>query len=369
MANQTTYGNVSYHTDPSTISSFLVSQLISFGVIAVIAVLGNALICWNELTRHPRKTSSYFIINLAISDLAAGVLSIPLDIVERLSGTWPFFPFMCHVVYPFQTVLMAVSVITLLCMSFERHRAVVTPFKCRPAGGFLVRVIIALWVISVLLVIPYTLVLKIKNGDCVEDWPSKDYVKIYTMSVFIALYLLPLTLITICYTSTCFFMFKEDNRWRSMIRYYGLSVRRVHQLSAKRHKRNVKIIKVFVAAVMAFALCQLPTHVIWLWHDFGSGSQWEHLSNVLPFCHMLTYLNSAIDPFIFGSIEAKNIRKKLGLLLKRSKRKKGSATKVLLPSEATIGNRKRQRTKVMLSGLKRSAATKKRHTVTLESIV
>lgn len=363
------YGNESNHTDPTVISFFLVSQLISFGVIAVIAVLGNALICWNEFTRHPRKTSSYFIINLAITDLATGVLSIPLDIVERLSGSWPFFPFMCHMVYPFQTVLMAVSVITLLCMSFERHRAVVTPFKCKPTGGFLVRVIIALWVISVLLVIPYTLVLKIKDEDCVEDWPSQDYVKIYTTSVFIALYLLPLTLITICYTRTCLFMCKEDNRWRSMIRYYDLSARRVNQLSATRHKSNVKIIKVFAAAVMAFALCELPTHVIWLWHDFGSGSQWEHLSNVLPFCHMLTYLNSAIDPFIFGSLEAKTIRKKLALLLKRSKQRQGSPTKALSPSEATKRNPKRQRTKVMLPGLRRSAATKKRRTVTQENIV
>ena len=141
-------------------SQLLSPQLVSFGVIMVITVVGNFLICWLELGRKPRKTSGYFIINLALSDIAVGLISIPLDIKERLSDGWPFFAFMCNVVYPLQTVLMAVSVITLLCMSVERYRAVITPFKSKPSGKLIVRVIGAIWAMSILLVTPYILVLK-----------------------------------------------------------------------------------------------------------------------------------------------------------------------------------------------------------------
>lgn len=340
MPNQTNNSGNHYEH----VSTFLVLQLVSFCVIAVVAVIGNALICWIELTRQPLKSSGYFIINLAISDLAVGLLSIPFDIVERLSGGWPFFPFMCNVVYPFQTLLMAVSVVTLLCMSLERYRAVLTPFKCKPTGRFIVRVILSVWFISILLVIPYTLVLKMKDGNCVEDWPSQDHVKIYTLSVFTVLYLLPLALITLCYTKICLSMHNEAVRWKSMIRYYGLSIRKVRQISNARHRQNIKIVKVFVAAVMAFALCQLPTHVIWLWHDFGTGSQWKYLTDVLPFCHILTYLNSAIDPFIFGSLEAKIISKKFRSLLKRSRRSKNGVNKPLLLS---VPKNKRDRKSVV----------------------
>jgi len=85
------------------------------------------------------------------------------------------------------------------------------------------------------------------------------------------------------------------------------------------------MIKTFVAAVMAFAICQLPNHVIWLWHDFGTGNQWKHLNDVLPFCHILTYLNSAIDPFIFGSRDVEILRQKVRAALRRSKRHQNGA--------------------------------------------
>ncbi|XP_078359699.1 neuropeptide FF receptor 2-like [Oculina patagonica] len=349
---------------------FLVPQLVSFGVIIPITVLGNLFICWIELKRKSRKSSGYFIINLAVSDLAVGFVSIPLDIAEQLSNGWPFFPFMCKVVYPLQTVLMAVSVITLLCMSVERYRAVVTPFKPKPSGRFIVRVIASVWTMSILLVTPYTLVLRMKDGNCVEDWPSQNHVKIYTASVFSLLYLLPLTLITICYTKIGLYLHKEAKRWKSMAKYYGNSVRQGRRISNARHRQNIKIVKAFVAAVMAFAICQLPTHVIWLWHDFGTGSKWKYLYDVLPFCHILTYLNSAIDPFIFGSLNARIFRKKVRSMLSGSKGKKlcrenGESGKAILRQEEENArkNSRAIRKKCLL------VRDKRRRTSTMESNV
>ena len=169
--------------------------------------------------------------------------------------------------------------------------------------------------------------LEIKEGDCVEDWPSQDYVKVYTVSVFLVLYLIPLTLITICYTKICIYLYQEARRWKTMTKYYGTSVRQVRRISKARHMQNIKIIKAFVAAVMAFAICQLPTHVIWLWNDLGSGGQWKYLYDVLPFCHILTYLNSAIDPFIFGSLDAKLLEEKMRTMLKCSNENKDKENK------------------------------------------
>ena len=309
--------------------------------------MGNLFICWIELKGKTRKSSGYFIINLALSDLAVGFVSIPLDITEQLSDGWPFFSFMCKVVYPLQTVLMAVSVITLLCMSVERYRAVVTPFKSKPSGRCIVKVIASVWAMSILLVTPYTLVLKMEADNCIEDWPSQNHVKIYTVSVFLLLYLLPLSLITICYTKIGLHLQKDVKTWKSMVKYYGNSVRQVRRISSARHRQNIKIIKAFVAAVMAFAICQLPTHVIWLWHDFGTGSKWKYLYDVLPFCHILTYLNSAIDPFIFGSLNARIVRKKfrsmfIGSGFKRKTRhqENGVSQKPILPKEEENARKK-----------------------------
>lgn len=314
MENTTKENIVNISTSPRSnfdVDPLLVAQLVSFAVIVPLNVLGNVLICWIELSRKVVRSSSLFILNLAISDLAVGLVSIPLDITEILSDQWPFYGFVCKLVYPFQTVLMAVSVITLLCMAIERYRAVVTPFKCKPTSRFIIKVIVVAWAMSFLLVTPYTLILKMENGKCVEDWPSRDHVRIYTVSVFSVLYLLPLTLITIFYTRIGLYVQTEAQRWKSMVRCYGTSIRQVREIAQSRHRQNTKLIAAFIAAVMVLAVCQLPTHVIWLWHDFDTKSEGEHLDVVMPFCHILTYLNSAIDPFIFGSLNAQLLRKKV----------------------------------------------------------
>ena len=68
---------------------------------------------------------------------------------------WPFGAFMCKVVWPFQTVLIAVSVGTLTCMAIERYRAILTTFKTMLSQNVVKIVICAVWCLSVALVAPY----------------------------------------------------------------------------------------------------------------------------------------------------------------------------------------------------------------------
>ena len=86
--------------------------------------------------KQPRNASEYLILNLAFTDLMTCAVGIPLDVAVILFQRWPFGAFMCKVVWPFQTVLIAVSVGTLTCMAIERYRAI---FCCScstlPGGG------------------------------------------------------------------------------------------------------------------------------------------------------------------------------------------------------------------------------------------
>lgn len=69
-------------------------------------------------------------------------------------------------------------------------------------------------------------------------------------------------------------------------------------------ERNYTVVKAFVISVLVFAICMLPTHVTWLWHDFGNGSENRYglFNKVATFSNILTYTNSLVNPFIFGSI-------------------------------------------------------------------
>ncbi|EDO46903.1 predicted protein, partial [Nematostella vectensis] len=275
-----------------------VLQLFCYIVIMTIGAVGNTLIFVAILARKKRKISEYFILNLATTDLAVSLISIPLDIVESLSGHWPFGEFLCKVVYPLQTTLMSVSVFTLLSMSLERHRAIMYPLKPRFHRTRALSVIAFIWLGSIGLVAPYSYVLSLKETFCTESWPGLKYVKAYTMTVFLVLYLVPLMVISAAYIHVGQKLYNDIEKLKTVL----ISAVNGKQILRTRLQRNVHIVKIFTAAVVAFAVCLLPTHVVWLWHDFGQGSRSNAFSTILVFANIMNYTNSCINPFIFGTL-------------------------------------------------------------------
>ena len=287
--------------------ALIILQLLFYFTIVVVGSVGNTLICLAILGREKRKTSEYFILNLAITDLATSVISIPLDIIERLAGYWPFGSFLCKVVYPLQTILMAVSVSTLLAMSLERHRAIMYPLKPRMKGRKPIIIILVIWLASTFLVFPYIFVLGLDDVFCVEHWPNTHYAKAYTISVFIVLYLCPLCGITIAYVRIGRKLYRDIKKIKVVVADSERGLIGKQVLRTRAH-RNVRIVKIFVTAVIAFGLCMLPNHIMWLWHDYGDGYRSKYFSNVLVFTNILVYVNSSINPFIFGTLQARCAR-------------------------------------------------------------
>ena len=111
------------------IGTLTIIQVAFYTVIAIIGTAANLVLCGALLRRKHRSTSEDFILNLAVTDVMTCAVGIPLDMAVILVQHWPFGAFMCKVVYPFQTALIAIRVATLTCMAIERYRAIMTPFK------------------------------------------------------------------------------------------------------------------------------------------------------------------------------------------------------------------------------------------------
>ena len=277
-----------------------VIQITCYSAIILIGTIGNLMLIINLALKRSRKTSQYFILNLAAVDLLTCTLSIPFDITLLVLGGWPFGRVMCWLVYPLQTVFMAVSVSTLLCMALERHRAILYPLKPRITGTVIKLVIFLVWAISVALVSPYAVALTIKDGECMENWPSNDprYPKAFTLCVFLILYLSPLCVITAAYARVGVRLRANSLKAELLV---GTN-RDKNRLSKSRTRRNIRIVKFFVLAVVAFAVCLLPFQVMWMWSDFGNGQKWKHFNTFLTFANVMVYANSAVNPYIFGAL-------------------------------------------------------------------
>lgn len=203
---------------------------------------------------------------------------------------------------------------------------------------------------SLLLVLPYILALKMQDGYCAEDWPVPFAVKLYTLGLFIFQYALPLLIIGFAYSMVALRLREQAsllarNRQASGISesaynkaknassndveepeeselpssdpsavYAQTSVKKCPQDSStikpssnarqeeKRLKRTTKIVKMLVAVVLLYAICLLPNQVVWLWYEFGSGASWPHLDKFLTFGSIMVYVNSCVNPILYAGM-------------------------------------------------------------------
>ena len=285
-------------------------QVTFYTAITIFGTIANLALCGTMIRKkQPRNASEYLIFNLAFTDLMTCAVGIPLDVAVILFQRWPFGAFMCKVVWPFQTVLIAVSVGTLTCMAIERYRAILTPFKTMLSQNVVKIVICAVWCSSVALVAPYIVILEHKDGVCRESWHNEYHPKMFTVSVFLLFYATPLGVIAPAYACIGCSLHSDDRRMRKFSQQQGPGNRQFQALVRKRSRSNVVIVKTFLFGAVAFAICLLPYHVMWLWHDFGQGGRWTHFEDTLVFANALVYFNSLVNPFILGGTVAFNWRK------------------------------------------------------------
>lgn len=203
---------------------------------------------------------------------------------------------------------------------------------------------------SLLLVLPYILALKMADDYCKEDWPVPVAVKLYTMGLFVFQYALPLLIIGFAYSMVALRLREQAtllarNRQASGISESAykkaknasnqyieppeeselpsndpsaaystqISVTKCPQnfttskpsntrQEEKRLKRTTKIVKMLVAVVLLYAICLLPNQIVWLWLEFGSGASWPYLNTFLTFGSIMVYVNSCVNPLLYAGM-------------------------------------------------------------------
>ena len=118
-------------TPPTRGSSHEILAPPLFAAIIVIGSIGNTLLIYTVFRwKEMRTPCNYLIVNNAVADLGVVFIAAPLRIVEVYHG-WALGEAACRIIAPTQDVFVAVSVLTYTLISWERYRAVITPFKAK----------------------------------------------------------------------------------------------------------------------------------------------------------------------------------------------------------------------------------------------
>ncbi|XP_048882674.1 galanin receptor type 1-like isoform X1 [Brienomyrus brachyistius] len=275
--------------------------LLVFGLIFILGVVGNSMVI-TVLARSkpgkPRGTTNIFILNLSIADLSYLLFCIPFQSTVYMLDTWVLGAFICKFIHYFFTVSMLVSIFTLSAMSVDRYIAIVHSRKSssiRVAKHALIGVAL-IWILSFAMAAPVAYNQNIvqrneNNTYCWEVWPDQSQKKVYVVCTFIFGYVLPLLLISFCYTKVLNHLHKK-----------------LKNMSKKSEASKKKTAQTVLVVVVVFCLSWLPHHVVHLWVEFGSFplNQASFLFRVAAHC--LAYSNSSVNPIIYGFL-SENFRK------------------------------------------------------------
>lgn len=274
--------------------------------IAVLAVLGNVLVCWAVwLNSNLQNVTNYFVVSLAAADIAVGVLAIPFAITISIG-----FCAACHSCLFFACfvlVLTQSSIFSLLAIAIDRYIAIRIPLRYNGlvTGARAKGIIAVCWVLS--FAIGLTPMLGWNNcgrpkearnhsqgcGEgqvaCLfEDVVPMNYMVYYN---FFACVLVPLLLMLAIYLR----IFLAARRQLKQMESHPLPGERARSTLQK----EVHAAKSLAIIVGLFALCWLPLHIIncftFFCPDCAHAPLW-----LMYLAIVLSHSNSVVNPFIYA---------------------------------------------------------------------
>ncbi|VDM38001.1 unnamed protein product [Toxocara canis] len=95
---------------------------------------------------------NFFLANLALSDLLVLLICLPPTVVNDITKTFWFSSSVCKAIVFFQNTSVYVNILTLVCISFERWKAITSPLR-NPLWNTQ-RAIVLIWIVAMLLSLP-----------------------------------------------------------------------------------------------------------------------------------------------------------------------------------------------------------------------
>ncbi|XP_072030051.1 G-protein coupled receptor 54-like [Amphiura filiformis] len=317
---------------PLTMHAYIVPVILA--LITLIGLVGNSIVVFVIFYQGQLKTvTNYYIVNLAITDLAFLIACAPFTAALYATKDWMFGRFMCKFVFYLQQVTAQSTCITLTAMSVDRYHAIVHPLKSLKTRTRHIAVMASccIWTFSALLSIPVAVFFDVTEDEicqtqvffCTEMWPEKvnNILKqCYLVYSTMVVYIIPLSIITVCYAVVLRRLWKSVSPTEE-------SIHAPAHIRIEIQKR--KVTRMVLAVILAFAICWLPLHAMNFWIRFDPCFASYHTNDAVlafyAFAQGLAYFNSCVNPFVYAFMGG-NFRRNLYQMLGRKSGRKPSST-------------------------------------------
>ena len=223
------------------------------------SLLGNGLVI-AVMMRRCRQASIFKILltHLAICDIIFA-LALIVDTPNWMKKRWVYPPLFCKLIPPAQFTSSIAAEGTVVVIAIERYRGISHPLKVQWNKRDISLALMVSWIIALASASPFVHSLRVAvvggAKQCVEHWNDDDTkhfhaAYMYTIFTFIGNFVLPMLVLAVLY-----------GRIIVMIRKPIDHVPCFEQLFRKRRKKDIRITRLLIFVIVAFALCVLPNHL------------------------------------------------------------------------------------------------------------
>ncbi|XP_033628805.1 neuropeptide S receptor-like isoform X1 [Asterias rubens] len=317
--------SVTYFSDGENRLSFYGGfQLIVLWVLFGLTVIGNSTVLLAVyVIRHKKSRLNFFVAHLAASDLLVGIVNNGYEVLYRYLGEFYGGMVFCKIIRFSQAYVINASSFQLVALSLDRFFAIVFPMDFSGSGKRANLMAVTAWIAPLFASIPSAIVFE----AAVDSWgkthcippplvPGSWQYKVYTLYVVSGFFYIPLIIISTCY------IFMVISIWRRSKYMMGQKPEKVKGKAAKnaskekepmKHrassrglipKAKIKTLKMTVSIIVAFIVCWCPFSVFYTLDAFGvifiDEANLNTAFRASAFIQNLPFLNSAINPFIYG---------------------------------------------------------------------
>ena len=285
--------------------------LILFAIILVFGTIGNGFVLFYfgvkdkplGMATEKRRVSEFLFSVLALVDFFASALNSLLYMYWTITDyRWHLGYWSCKILVPIGTVATTMSGGIIAVLSFDRHRAIVYPFKSHFKLSHIKISLVLVLVYALVMNAYYAINISLKDKQCRVDNSSNKAYSIPTIIYF---------LVNDC---TLLFVINFTN-YRIFSKRLHLSptstlMKMLGSNACKRRKKdNNRIIRLLIVMTIVFFVLTLPKDILqfvslmsWL---VGSGI---HTSKPIliwnSFLKVFNVANSCVNPIIFYAMHA-----------------------------------------------------------------
>ncbi|PIK39770.1 putative G-protein coupled receptor [Apostichopus japonicus] len=203
ITNNSTSPSFTDTSSPPGVQS-VVLQACSLALICMISCLLNAgVVCLFYKRSYLQTPGNRFILALSVSNLAVGIIVVPLNWISLVIGEWTLGVMMCYASGFFMMCVMVGSVWMVALITLDRYYAIVTPmlYSLKLTNHYSMEVLVLAWFLSFVFTLPpvlgwSTYQYSRPKAACIVVW---DQHLSYAIFFLVTCAAVPFAIISVCY--------------------------------------------------------------------------------------------------------------------------------------------------------------------------